>query len=244
MNILAIGNSFSQDATRYLSQIAAADGIHAKVVNLYIGGCSLERHLQNLMDEEAVYSYELNGKMTDRMISIQDALASDTWDIVTMQQVSYQSIEYATYQPYLALLSAFVKKNAPGAKQVLHQTWGYRPESEKLASLGFKTNQEMFRQIKSAYAAASDETGVEALIPSGLAFCTAVEEGLSPLFRDDIHASLGLGRYILGGVWYETLFGKDFRENPFSETDEPIEKAIREKAAEIVHVASRAYINH
>lgn len=43
MNILAIGNSFSQDATRYLHQIAAADGVPLHVANLYIGGCSLER---------------------------------------------------------------------------------------------------------------------------------------------------------------------------------------------------------
>ncbi len=44
MNILAIGNSFSQDATRYLYDIALSDNVNIKVVNLYIGGCSLELH--------------------------------------------------------------------------------------------------------------------------------------------------------------------------------------------------------
>ena len=41
MKVLAIGNSFSQDATRYLHQIAKANQFDLKVVNLYIGGCSL-----------------------------------------------------------------------------------------------------------------------------------------------------------------------------------------------------------
>ena len=44
MNILAIGNSFSQDATTYLHQVAKADGEDITVINLYIGGCSLYKH--------------------------------------------------------------------------------------------------------------------------------------------------------------------------------------------------------
>lgn len=44
LKILAIGNSFSEDATRYLHQLANAAGIDTKIVNLYIGGCPLERH--------------------------------------------------------------------------------------------------------------------------------------------------------------------------------------------------------
>ena len=51
IKILAIGNSFSQDATHYLQQIAAADTVDMKVVNLYIGGCSLERHWNNIQSE-------------------------------------------------------------------------------------------------------------------------------------------------------------------------------------------------
>ena len=34
MNILAIGNSFSQDATRYLHQMAEADGGTLHIANL------------------------------------------------------------------------------------------------------------------------------------------------------------------------------------------------------------------
>ncbi len=47
MKVLAIGNSFSQDATRYLRKIAQASGEDMKVVNLYIGGCPLSRHFKH-----------------------------------------------------------------------------------------------------------------------------------------------------------------------------------------------------
>lgn len=45
-NILAIGNSFSEDATHFLHQIAMAAGVSTKVVNLYRGmfpGAALEQ---------------------------------------------------------------------------------------------------------------------------------------------------------------------------------------------------------
>ncbi|MBQ7033331.1 MAG: DUF4886 domain-containing protein [Clostridia bacterium] len=241
MNILAIGNSYSQDATRYLAQMAACADINATVVNLYIGGCSLETHFNNLIAEKPSYAYELNGERTERMVSIQEAVGERAWDVITMQQVSNQSVDYATYQPHLGILSAYLKKNAPAARQALHQTWGYAPGTEHILSLGFKTPPEMFEKSEAAYREAADETGIDILIPAGRALCKAYEAGLSPLYRDDIHASLGLGRYILGGVWYEILFGKDFRENPFSDTDEPITEAIRAQATEIVHTVTRAY---
>ena len=41
MQILSIGNNFSQDAQRYLHQIVDADGEALKCVNLMIGGCPL-----------------------------------------------------------------------------------------------------------------------------------------------------------------------------------------------------------
>ena len=53
--ILAIGNSFSQDATAYLHDIAAAGGTDTKIVNLYIGGCSLKTHWENAENDHKNY---------------------------------------------------------------------------------------------------------------------------------------------------------------------------------------------
>ena len=38
LKVLAIGNSFSQNAMTYLHQIARAAGVDLQCVNLYIGG--------------------------------------------------------------------------------------------------------------------------------------------------------------------------------------------------------------
>ena len=60
MNILAIGNSFSEDATRYLHNIARADGERINVVNLYIGGCTLDRHYRNMLSGARAYELQCN----------------------------------------------------------------------------------------------------------------------------------------------------------------------------------------
>ena len=99
MEILAIGNSFSQDATRYLHQIARAAGEKLNVTNLYIGGCSLERHYRNMLSGERAYQLESNGVKTGFPVSLEEALWNRKWDVVTIQQVSSQSIDAETYRP-------------------------------------------------------------------------------------------------------------------------------------------------
>ena len=54
LRILAIGNSFSQDAVeQYLYELFAASGKKVIIGNLYIGGCSLERHYNNINNDAA-----------------------------------------------------------------------------------------------------------------------------------------------------------------------------------------------
>ena len=82
MKILAIGNSFSEDAMYYLKNIADADGVEVKAVNLYIGGCNLERHWKNIRTDAREYQYQLNGHPQDRMVSVKEALDEEEWDYV------------------------------------------------------------------------------------------------------------------------------------------------------------------
>ncbi len=61
MKILSIGNSFSQDAHRYLYEIAKKDGVDVKPVNLYIGGCSLRTHYINMLENKKHIPFGLTG---------------------------------------------------------------------------------------------------------------------------------------------------------------------------------------
>ena len=237
MNILAIGNSFSQDAMRYLHQIAKADGSHMKAVNLYIGGCSLQRHDSNLMLDAREYLYQLNGQEDGSLVSIREALQSDLWDVVTMQQVSQLSVDYSTYQPYLRHLSDYIKQYAPLAVQRIHQTWAYEQGSERLtAELGYRDQYDMYSDLKVAYEKAAMDLGGLAVIPCGTAFQNALRLGISGLHRDTFHASFGIGRYILGAVWYESLSGKRIDGNTFCDLDEPVDPEIWKLAKRCVRM--------
>ena len=73
--------------------------VKMKVVNLYIGGCSLRTHYLNMLEDRKNYMMEFNGVATGFMVSIKDALISDDWDVITLQQVSGNSVNYDTFQP-------------------------------------------------------------------------------------------------------------------------------------------------
>lgn len=226
MNILCIGNSFSQDATRYLSAIAKADGFELNVVNLYIGGCSLHTHFRNIMTEEKAYYLEVNGQYTGFCVSVKEALLNREWDVVTMQQVSNRSVDYESYQPYLNELSAYVKKFAPQAKQIIHQTWPYEKDSYRLCvELGYSKPEEMFSDIEKAYENAAREIAADGMILSGKLISKMGELGFTKVYRDTFHASLGAGRYGLGLLWYKTLTGRGISENAFRDFDEPVSEA-------------------
>ncbi len=237
MNILAIGNSFSQDAMRYLHQIAKADGFYIKAVNLYIGGCSLQRHDSNLNEDARDYVYQLNGQEGGSLVSIREALKSDTWDVVTMQQASHLSVDYSTYQPYLRHLSDYIRQHAPLAGQRIHQTWAYEQGSERLtAELGYRDQYDMYSDLKDAYEKAAMDLGGLPVIPCGTAFQNALRLGINRLHKDTYHATLGIGRYILSATWYESLSGNHIDGNTFSDLDELVDPELLKLAKRCVRM--------
>lgn len=225
MNILAIGNSFSQDATRYLHGIAQADGTPLTVVNLYIGGCSLEQHRVNLLADNRHYSLEWNGESTGFFCSVAEALRARPWDVVTVQQASHFSNHFETYEPGLSVLAAAIREACPQAKLYIHETWAYEEGSARLCNLmHYDTQDAMFADVLAAYEKAADTIHADGIIRSGEAFQTLFHEHIKPYQRDTFHASLGLGRYMLGLVWYHSLTGKSVTGNSFRGFDEAIDE--------------------
>lgn len=223
MNILSIGNSFSQDAQRYLHQIAKADGVNIQAFNLYIGGCPLSIHYRNMLSEQPAYTLEMNGSSTGFQVSLKDALWNRDWDIITLQQVSSQSPDYDTYQPYLDGLVEYVRRLVPKAKIAVHQTWAYEQGSKRLCEeLQYSDYRQMLGDLVKAYQKAAEHIGADYVIPSGEVFGAMVESGMEKIHRDTFHAGLGLGRYALGLIWYRVLTGNDVTNNPFHDFDEEV----------------------
>ena len=146
MNVLAIGNSFSSDATRYLHQIARKGEEPVDVANLYIGGCPLERHFRNMLSDNYDYTLVYNGMSTGFHVSIKEALLNRSWDVVTVQQASTYSPKVDSYYPYINALVDYVRQCVPNAKIVVHQTWAYEQDSAKLAGANYTDHRDMFAE--------------------------------------------------------------------------------------------------
>ena len=238
MKILSIGNSFSFDAQRYLQRIAKKDGVIIKTVNLFIGGCSLRTHYLNALQDEAAYVLGFNGEQTGFKVSLSQALVSDDWDVVTLQQASQFSPKYETYSPYLEYLAELVRKYCPHAKIYIHQTWAYEDGCERLKNVGeYERSAEMFQDIEAAYKKAASTIKADGIIPSGRAMLNATEFGIEKIHRDTFHASLGAGRYLLGLTWYKKLLGKDITDNDYDDFDVPVSQEERAIVIKAVNAA-------
>lgn len=241
--ILAIGNSFSEDATHYLHQIAEAGGVATKVVNLYIGGCSLESHWLNAMENLSAYEYQLNGESTGQTVSIREALTEERWDFITLQQVSGYSGILQSYSPFVQKLSAYVKSYVPATKQWIHQTWAYETDSAHPDFALYDVNQQgMYNALTAAYASVAKELGLS-VIPCGEVIQTLRRRppfdyphgGLS-LCRDGFHLDPVYGRYAAAATWYKCLLKGNILTNAFVPSDPDGETVYPEYLAAIKEV--------
>lgn len=223
IKILAIGNSFSSDTTAYLHAIAESAGVETKVGNLYIGGCPLVKHWENIESGAEAYAYLENGEPTGRMVSINNMLAEDDWDFVTLQQASYHSGMPETFYPYITQVSGFVREKCPRAEQMINETWAYDTDSKHAHFPNYQKSQPaMYHLLKNAYSEAAKKLGLR-VIPVG----DVIQElRKSPLFqkehvgysltRDGFHLSLTYGRYAAAATWFEKLTGVSVYEAPFT----------------------------
>ena len=204
MKILAIGNSFSEDATALLQLLSP----NLFVRNLYIPGCSLQRHCEEIKSGEPCYVYEENGAdCLGRPVTLKEALTCEKWDAITVQQASYESGLPETYFPYLSELIAYVKKFSD-AEIVFHRTWAYEPGSTHSAFPVYDCDtNKMWEAIKAASAAAAKRENLR-VIPVGEMIAalrgTPVfdsRNGGLNITRDGFHLSLNYGRYAAALVW-------------------------------------------
>lgn len=150
MRILSIGNSFSEDAQRWLCALARSSGDEAfECHNLYIGGCSLRRHMREHSEGNAAYDYMINGGVSLRKISLDEALIElGEFDAITFQQTSRTCGQPQSYLPYLTELAATVREKQPRAKLYFHETWAYETDSTHSAFVHYNHDQgEMFRRL-------------------------------------------------------------------------------------------------
>lgn len=227
INILVIGNSFSEDTTHYVHQICENAGVFVKVVNLYIPGCSLKQHWENIVNRNQVYRYELNGYYDlddpeEKWVDIESILREEEWDHIVSQQASHDSGLLQTYHPYAKKIYHYLKRQKPQAKLWIQQTWAYETDSDHDQFHLYHNDQKtMYRELTACYEKVARELNVP-LIKTGEVIQRLRTEpefdyendGIS-LCRDGFHLSYIYGRYLASLVWCQMLLEIDVLKNEY-----------------------------
>lgn len=244
IKVLAIGNSFSQDALEsYLSELARAADIPVVIGNLLIGGASLALHWDNANHDKAAYSYRkigADGRNQYRdSVSIAEALSDQDWDFVSFQQVSHDAGRFETLVEPLPLLFAYVRRHLQGKKVkfIFHQTWAYAQDATHEGFKNYDRDQlKMYRAIVEVSMSIKELIPVDIIVPTG----TAIQNGRTSMIgdnfcRDGFHLDVNIGRYTAAATWFESLFGESVMGNSFKPAALSTHEA--EIAKQAAHVA-------
>lgn len=223
LNILGIGNSFTEDATEYLPYIVKSAGLNnVTIARLIIGGGSLQQHLDLYKNNSAVHIFQVSTDQggwstVSSAYPFKKAIEYADWDIITFQQVSGDAGRYETYQPFLDDLVKIVKLNCRNAGVILgwQMTWAYGTGSTHESFEYYDHDQiKMYQAINRAVKTMIPYTGIDLIIPSGTAIQnlrnTALNNPPLDLTRDGHHIDFGAGRYTLACTWFQTLIAPCF----------------------------------
>lgn len=243
VKILAIGNSFSEDAVEQnLHELAKAAGIPTVIGNVLIGGCSLERHVKNARNNASDYAYRKIGvdgkKVRAEKTSLEKALADEDWDYVSLQQASPLSGMYQTYEASLPELIAYVKARLPKkTKLMLHQTWAYSADSKHGGFMKYDRDQlKMYHAIVNAVKKAGKQYKIKIIIPTGTAVQNARTSFVGDhMTKDGHHLDMKIGRYTAACTWFERIFKRNVVGNSY--IPDGMNEAERKVAQKAAHLA-------
>lgn len=170
VRLLTVGNSFADNALKFLPRFVEADGNTLIYARANIGGSTMERHWRHVTKFEADPNDPDGKPYQGKKFSLQQMLTKDKWDIVTIQQVSWTSHDISTYQPYASNLYNYIRQHAPQAKIMVQQIWAYRVDDPRFDNPDEEgkphSHQAMYELVRSAYHAIAKELNID-ILPSG-----------------------------------------------------------------------------
>lgn len=210
--ILAIGNSYTIDGTAYIQDLLDSAHISREEYTIYqvtATSASLEDWAQKIRNNKEVSITLAAGKelFSNRKQTFYDIISND-WDVIVLQQVSYNAVNYHTYNPNLRDILNYIKvncqnKNIAFAWQQVHSYWtGFSNQGELKGEKRWKSIVYSTQIMKTI-------DGIDIIIPTGTAIENARHTSLQTkydLTRDGTHLCFGAGRYIAACVWVHSLF--------------------------------------
>ena len=198
IKILSIGNSYSEDAFSYLpfifktlvSEVDLTFGI------CHFPSCTLKQHCDFFINKKPVYVY-YKCKPNDtawthytektNLFAIED----ENWDIIILQQQSFTSQNYGTYEPYIHMFTEYIFNSI---KKPVKLLWHLTPSYGQNPDGGA----EMFANTALCAKRVLQETPFEGIIPCGTAIQNARNTSLSQIgdnknLSSNYHTQEGLG---------------------------------------------------
>lgn len=218
VKVLAIGSGMANDATSsYLHEIAKSAGVSLVIGNIYVEGASLEDHVKNITDNQAVYQYNriaVDGSLAAQGAqSLKSVIKGENWDYIVLEESLAMAGMPEGYQTHLPRLMELVNGLAtnPEVKYSLHQPWAYAKSALEEGFANYGKNQlKMYDAIVETVWAAKESAQIEGVIPVG----TAIQNGRTSyigesMLRDDFHLNADVAKFAAACVWFQTLFGQD-----------------------------------
>ncbi|GAB1462140.1 DUF4886 domain-containing protein [Pedobacter sp.] len=242
IKILAVGNSFSEDAIESnLYDLAKASGKTVIIGNLYIGGASLALHKTNAERSTPAYDYRkisVDGvKKNMSKTSIEQAIQDEDWDYISFQQVSENSGQLETVQASLPSVFNIAKSKVTNAnvKYIYHQTWAYAPTTSHVGFANYGKNQTtMYNAIVNVSQNITPIVPGATIIPAGTAIQNARTSALGESYNvgDGYHLN-PLGKYIAACTWFEKIFGQSVVGNTYTAGFSAFEVLVAQNAAHL-----------
>ncbi len=219
LRILAIGNSWSTNATQYLNKILTNLGIESTVYNVVKGGGSLKGYYNNTINNTREYFWTINGVKDDNdgnNYSISEILDKGEFDIITIQQVSADGGAYNTFQPYINKFISFIEEKETYDPIIyFHSTWAFPNQCDHpyLVSKYEGSSDVMYSSIFSTWRNIIKDENMDKIIPSTYAVQEIRKiEGIGDIDKPDGRHLSPIGCFTVGCVWAET-FIKDLGLN-------------------------------
>lgn len=222
LKVLAVGNSFSVNTMQYLYQIAQAAGVRQIVLgDLYIGGCSIRRHLDNVGSSEQAYEYYKNtaGTWTMRPASLAEGVTDEDWDVITLQQCSPDSGLPETYGADFLSMTEHLRRMRTKKDGLLawHMTWAFARNADHPAFGRYGCDQmRMYAAICEAVRDQVLSSGLyDILIPCGTSLQNLRGTFVGDTLNADGYHLNTLGCFAAGHMWLRALTGLPLAGTPF-----------------------------
>ncbi len=214
--LLAIGNSFSDNAEKFMYPILDAFGVKEIVIaNLYIGGCSIETHVNNAVSNANAYTYKKNTTgvfQSTNGVSMVTGLADEDWQYITLQQASDFSGDESTYDGKIKALLSYAVDAVAHPESVVtawHMTWAYQQNSTHSAFVKYNNNQiTMYNSIVACVNNnIAKDNSFDCIIPSGTAVQNARTSYIGDTLTVDGYHLDDLGEFMAGLCYVLKLTG-------------------------------------